>query len=329
MTPSSVDLSPLESIPVELNPVKLNPVKLVFATPRKLPKPDQLGAAVVVLDIAFASNAGGSSFEKVTGRFIQAMGSRLIAWVDHHDSEQHAEYAHDPRFVLHTKAQHGACPEIISETLVSRFPACDTIVCHIDFDGVMSAAKWLRGGSECYPGADLDAFAIDTRSAEPQALAQVLDRALRVRGDEQFLADMVSFLANGAQDPLFLAEAQALGADYLALERNARNLADRYVEVSPGVLLVEVSEAGVEFDRTLLLLLGQQRGKVAVMVNGESSTFAAHYRSGINFLTLFNLSGGMPTVVSIRSSQLENALRTLEHYFSATDSVSANDRGAV
>jgi len=62
----------------------------VLATLRGLPRVDSLGARVVVLDIAFASTAGGQSFEAITLRFIERLGARLCAWVDHHDSLHHA-----------------------------------------------------------------------------------------------------------------------------------------------------------------------------------------------------------------------------------------------
>jgi hypothetical protein len=91
---------------------------LAFASPRKLPKPRDLRGNVVVLDIAFASEAGGQSFETTTLRFIDALGPRLVAWVDHHDSAHHARFAADPRFLLTTKAEHGACPEMVTPALV-------------------------------------------------------------------------------------------------------------------------------------------------------------------------------------------------------------------
>ena len=74
--------------------------ELSFASPRKLPKPKDLRGNVAVLDIAFASEAGGKSFETVTLPLIQDLGPRLAAWVDHHDSAHHARFAGDPRFVL-------------------------------------------------------------------------------------------------------------------------------------------------------------------------------------------------------------------------------------
>ncbi|HEY1536605.1 MAG TPA: hypothetical protein VGF76_21435, partial [Polyangiaceae bacterium] len=117
---------------------------LAFGTPRKLPRASTLLGRVAVLDIAFAGAGSGGGFPKITLPFIDALGERLRAWVDHHDHEEHENYAKDPRFVLSTKAEHGACPEMITEELVARVGVIDTIVCHTDFDGLASAAKWMR-----------------------------------------------------------------------------------------------------------------------------------------------------------------------------------------
>ena len=93
---------------------------LAFGTPRKLPKAASLTGRVAVLDIAFAGAGSGGGFPKITLPFIEGLGDRLGMWVDHHDSEEHALYAGDPRFVLSTKAEHGACPEMITPELVAR-----------------------------------------------------------------------------------------------------------------------------------------------------------------------------------------------------------------
>src|SRR3954454_5970728 len=114
-----------------------------FLTPRTLPPADRLSGRVAVLDIAFASEGGGSSFDKTTLPFIRGLGSQLAAWVDHHDHDRHADFAGDPRFVLATKAQHGACPEMVTPEVVARIGPVETIVCHTDFHGLCSAGKWM------------------------------------------------------------------------------------------------------------------------------------------------------------------------------------------
>src|SRR4029078_2529147 len=63
-----------------------------FLTPRTLPPASHVPRRVAVLDIAFASEGGGTSFQKVTLPFIEGLGVRLAAWVDHHDHDRHTDY---------------------------------------------------------------------------------------------------------------------------------------------------------------------------------------------------------------------------------------------
>ena len=114
---------------------------LVFASPRKLPRAGSLVGRVVVLDIAFASLSIGKGFDKTTGKLIEQLGPRLARWVDHHDHPLHVRFSGDERFVLCTKAEHGACPEMIDPALVRATGPVDTIVCHFDLDGLYAAAK--------------------------------------------------------------------------------------------------------------------------------------------------------------------------------------------
>lgn len=286
--------------------------QLSFATPRKLPKPRDIEGRVAVLDIAFASEAGGQSFEKVTLPFITGLGTRLAAWVDHHDSSHHARYAEDPRFLLRTKAQHGACPEMITEAVVEAAGKVDTIVCHGDFDGLASAAKWMRRGEEPYVGCDTDARAIDTRLGVPSATAVRFDRAIRARGrDHALMGLIVRHLATGLSDVSLWQLIDEAGAAVVPLEERARKLAQRYERIGPDAVIVDATDREGPYDKTLLLLLGQERARTAVVLDGESATFAARFDSGINFLTLFGISGGMPTVVSIQRSRLGAALAKL------------------
>jgi len=292
---------------------------LAFATPRKLPRPADVHGRVVVLDVAFASEASGGGFEKLTKPFIDGLGTRLAAWIDHHDHVLHAKYSKDPRFVLATKAEHGACPEMVTPELVARVGHVDTIVCHTDFDGLCSAAKWMCDGREPYAGADDDARAIDTRIGKPSAIADRIDRAIRARPrDAALLGLIVRHLASGLRDPSLWAAIDEAGSKLVALEAEARRVAERYrrLELS-GVAgpktaaFVEASEWHGRYDKTLLLLLGQERADVAAVVDRDTITFAAPFDSGVNFLKLLGLSGGMPTLVSIPKTGLVDALRRL------------------
>ncbi len=285
---------------------------LAFASPRKLPKPKDLRGAVAVLDIAFASEAGGQSFETVTFPFIQGLGARLAAWVDHHDSIHHAKFAGDPRFLLRTKAEHGACPELVTPEVCARAGKVDTLVCHVDFDGLASGAKWIRGGVEPYEGCDADARAVDTRVGEVGPVGVRLDRAIRARPrDHALFGIIVRHLASGLADKSLWIPIDRAGAELAEIEAETRRIATRYARVSRDLIMVDASSRGGQYDKTLLLLIGQERARMSAVIDGESVTFAAPFDSGVNFLTAFGISGGMPTRVSIQRSKLDAALTAL------------------
>lgn len=303
-------------------------VTVVFATPRRLPKLRDLVGRVVVLDVAFASESGGrrGEFEHTTQRLIDALGPRLAAWVDHHDSAHHARFASDPRFVLATKAAHGACPEMVTPELVSRVGRVETVVCHTDFDGLASAAKWLLGGAEPYPGCDDDARAIDTRKGLPSGTGAQLDRALRARPrDEAVLCAVLDLLTARLQHDSWEVIDDA-ARELAPREEEAGRLSHRYEMASSELALcdLDVAGRGGPYDKTLLLLLGQELARMAVVVDGDTATFAAPYDSGVDFVARFGLSGGMPTMVSIHRGHLADALAAL----GAEPSLVARYRGA-
>jgi len=285
---------------------------LSYGTPRKLPRASDLRGRVVVVDVAFAAaGAGGASFEKTTKPFIDGLGDRLAMWVDHHDHQKHALYDGDPRFVLRTKAQHGACPEMVTPELVQRAGPIDTIVCHTDFDGLCAAAKWARGGLEPYPGADRDAHAIDTRLGTPSDLAQMIDRALRGKPTDEGLRGLiVRFLAEGATDKGLREPIEAAALVFKNHEEEARRLAHQY-ELHGDVALVDASHARTHYDKTLLLLLGQERATISVVYDKTTVTAAARFDSGVDLLQKLGLEGGMPTRVSVTISKLGFVLERL------------------
>lgn len=283
---------------------------LAFLTPRTLPRAATLSGRVAVLDVAFAAEGGGSSFEKVTRPFIDALGARLCAWVDHHDHERHADYAHDPRFLLRTKAQHGACPEMVTPELVARLGPADTVAMHLDLDGLYAGAKWIRGGREIYPGADDDARAVDTRRGTPGPTADRIDRALRARfRDDALKRRIVHYLVGGARDPDAWADIDAAAKLIDPLLDEARRHAERY-RVDGQVAYVRV-DSPVPYDKTELLLLGQQRARIAIVHASGSLSIAADFESGLDFVTMFGLGGGMPTRVSVPESRLQEVLDRL------------------
>jgi hypothetical protein len=187
----------------------------------------------------------------------------------------------------------------------------DTICCHTDFDGLCSAAKWIRGGVEPYPGADDDARAVDTRLGKPSERANVLDRALRARPRDDALRGLiVKFLADGASDLELYRTIERASEALLAREEEARRIARGY-QVKNEIAFVEVPAAHAPFDKTLLLLLGQERARISIALDENALTIAARFDSGIDLLERLGLQGGMPTVVSVAPSQRAEVLRKL------------------
>jgi hypothetical protein len=281
----------------------------VFASPRVLPKAEKVTGRVVVLDIAFAATVGSTvSFALTTKPFIDGLGDRLAAWVDHHDHERHAEMARDPRFVLATKAQHGACPEMVTPELVRQTGPIDSIVTHVDLDGLYAAAKWILDGKEPYAGADDDARAVDTRIGEPGPIATRIDRALRAKfRDDQLKRAVVHFLVGGMKpgphDDL-IAEA---AAEFERRDVATQELAKRFT-IRGRVAIVDTAGSSGQFDKTDLLLAGQARAPVSIVRDSGMLTIAAGFDSGWDYVSLFELGGGMPTRVTIPEQKLDQVI---------------------
>ena len=283
--------------------------QLYFTSPRVLPRASKLHGRVVVLDVAFAATIGTTvSFDLITRPFLEALGDRLAAWVDHHDHEQHAAYAGDPRFVLSTKAEHGACPEMVTPELVRQTGPIDCICTHVDLDGLYAAAKWILDGKEPYRGADDDARAVDTRVGTPGPIATRIDRALRAKfRDDHLKRAVVQYLVGGqkpgAQDEMIAAAA----AEFELRDATTRALAGRFT-IRGRVAVVDTAGAQGQFDKTDLLLAGQARAPVAIVRDSGMLTIAAGFDSGWDFVTLFAIGGGMPTRVTIPEQKLDDVI---------------------
>lgn len=285
--------------------------QLEFSTPRTLPDARTLAGRVVVLDIAFAAAGLGTPFETVTGKFLEELGDRLAAWVDHHDHELHARFADDPRFVLATKAEHGACPEMVTPELVARVGPVDTIVAHMDLDGLYAAAKWILGGREPYPGADDDARAVDTRMGEPSAQARMIDEALRARFRDAALKHrVVRWLVGGLKDKEHRAVIAEAAEQFQKSHGETQRLAGKF-RIRGRIAYVDARVARGPYDKTELLLAGQKRAPIAMVQDSGMITIAAAFDSGWNFVDLLALGGGMPTRVSVAEGRLEETLRLI------------------
>jgi len=286
--------------------------QLAFASPRLLPRAQALVGRVVVLDIAFAATVGDSvSFDKITAPFLADLGDRLAAWVDHHDHERHASFRGDPRFQLATKAEHGACPEMVTPELVRQTGPIDTILTHVDLDGLYAAAKWILGGREPYPGADDDARCVDTRIGEPSKVATRIDRALRARfRDDQLKRAVVLWLVAGMRPGAHADVIEEAARAFDARAEGTAQLARRY-HIDGRVAWVDTHGSKIPFDKTDLLLAGQQRAPVAMVLDSGNLTIAAAFGSGWDFVRLLELGGGMPTRVTVPEGRFSAALRQI------------------
>ncbi len=283
--------------------------QLWFASPRLLPRADKLQGRVVVLDIAFAATVGTSvSFELTTKPFLDGLGDRLAAWVDHHDHEKHAAYAGDPRFVLSTKAEHGACPEMVTPELVRQTGPIDCICTHVDLDGLYAAAKWILGGKEPYAGADDDARAVDTRVGTPGPIALRIDRALRAKfRDDQLKRGVVQFLVGGMKPGAHDDVIRDAAAEFERRDGRTQELAKRFT-IRGRVAVVDTQGSAGQFDKTDLLLAGQAKAPVSIVRDSGMLTIAAPFDSGWDFVALFALGGGMPTRVTIPEAKLDDVI---------------------
>lgn len=285
---------------------------LVFASPRVLPRPAKLEGRVVVVDVAFAATVGTSvSFELTTLPFIKGLGARLAAWVDHHDHERHGDFRDDRRFVLSTKAEHGACPEMVTPELVRTVGPIDTICAHVDLDGLYAAAKWVMDGVEPYPGADDDARAVDTRIGTPGPIAMRVDRALRARfRDDQLKRAVVWWLAGGMKPGTHADVIDEAAREFEERAQGTAALASRFA-IKGRVAWVDTAVSKLPFDKTDLLLAGQARAPVSMVKDSGQLTIAAAFGSGWDFVRLLELGGGMPTRVTVPESRFVEALRRI------------------
>jgi hypothetical protein len=294
------------------NPLPHTPIpQLFFASPRALPRAETVPGRVVVLDIAFAASGAGVSFDTVTAPFIDGLGARLAAWVDHHDHDRHVEFAHDSRFVLATKAQHGACPEMVTPAIVREAGPVDSIVAHFDLDGLYAAAKWILDGVEPYPGADADARCVDTRTCEPGPIAARIDRALRARfRDAALKRAVVLWLTGGMRNQGHDAAIEAAAAEFARRAAGTDELARRFA-VRGRVAYVDTGARPPAYDKTDLLLRGQALADVAVVHDSGMVTIAAAFDSGWDFVAMLGLDGGMPTRVTVPESRLDEAIAAI------------------
>ncbi|MBM65417.1 MAG: hypothetical protein CMH55_04190 [Myxococcales bacterium] len=289
----------------------MSKAEVFFATPFRLPSPEELGDRVVVLDIAFCATGPNRSYESITRPFIESLGTRLKLWVDHHDHERNEDWAEDERFVLVSRDQHPACPELITPARVQGAGPIDTIVCHHDFDGIASAARFLLGGEDPYPGCELDARAIDSRVGKASAHAERLAGALAVRHDDVMRRLVLGALVHGRESSEQAKQIDRAYESHQKRARRARELAATGERIG-SVLLMDNRGHREKADRTVALLEGQKRAPVAVFLAGDGRvTVACDAALDLDLCALFETGGGMRNRVTLTIDRLDEVLRKL------------------
>lgn len=257
-------------------------MRLVYVeTPKRLPSPPPLGR-VVTLDLAFAA---GDRFETASRPFIESLGLRLARWIDHHPHPAWARYQDDPRFLLVDKATAPACPELITPELVGEVGEVDHIFAHADFDGVLSAVKFLRGGIAAYEEADEDARAIDAPgrgfvcSARGQRLADAIDRSRDAypKQHPRFLLALTEALVEGKEPPSLTTRIDALADEARARrERLAPLLADARRD-HPEILVLSLDRMISPSDKKHLLVHLEEEATIAVIEEPQAVTVATFH----------------------------------------------------
>ena len=273
-------------------------MRVVFVEqPGNLPAPPSEGR-VAVVDVAFA---GGDNFEKSTVPFLEALGSRLAIWIDHHEHPLGwARYRDDARFVLVPNRVAHACPELVTPEVVRRAGKVDAIVAHADLDGLLSAVKFLRGGDPPWPEADEDARAADSPgrghaySARARLLSDALDYAqsdLRTAQRESLRQEIVAALVAGAIPAALQERIEKLARAQEEALQPVEGLAATGREEAAGVLVVRVPKALPRPVKKALLSRLEERAPVGVVVEGRAVT-AATFRAEIDLALCDELNAG-------------------------------------
>ena len=141
----------------------------------------------------------------------------------------------------------------------------------------------------------------------------LIDRALRARHrDDGLKGVIVRYLAGGAGDKGLLEPIREAAKTLDGRERESQRLATRYT-VANNIAFCDATERGGHYDKTLLLLLGQELARVSVVLDETTVTAAAAFDSGVDLVALLGLTGGMPTRVSVERARLDELMTALRN----------------
>ncbi|WP_373046690.1 hypothetical protein [Vulgatibacter sp.] len=247
-------------------------------SPKQLPAPPKQGR-VVTLDLAFAAE---DRYERATRPFIEALGDRLAAWIDHHPHPAWSAYAGDPRFVLVDKATAPACPQLVTPERIAAIGEIDHLFAHADFDGWLSTVKYLNGGSEPWPGADEDARAIDAPgqgfrcSARGQRIADAVARSRDAAPTkhEALLRELAEALLGGEIPQPLQHKIDSLAGELRARRASLESLLEQAEDDHPGILVLSLQKMISPGDKKFLLQTLEERATIGVVEEPTSVTVA-------------------------------------------------------
>lgn len=255
------------------------PVIHVVRQPFALPTPPDV--PFVVLDVAFA---GGNATHR-THEFIEAAGDNLRLWVDHHEHPQAwPVYENDERFVLVSSRQAHACPELVTPEVVERAGKVQAILAHHDFDGLMSAVRFILGGREPYEGADEDARAADApgrghvsspRGARLSAALSEAGAQFEFEPFQDFYRDVAESLITGEESMMLRLVIDGFERDAQDVLRRAQLLAaNRRIE-APGVCVLRL-EAQLDGNmRRAVLSILEDDATIGLVLEGTPKRYWA------------------------------------------------------
>jgi hypothetical protein len=217
---------------------------------------------------------------------------------------------------------------MVTPELVRTVGPVDTICAHVDLDGLYAAAKWILGGDEPYAGADDDARCVDTRIGEPGPIATRIDQALRAKfRDDQLKRAVVMWLVGGrkrgAHDDLI----EEAAFEFSQRAAGTAPLRQRY-SVRGRVAVVDATAARTPYDKTDLLLAGQELAPVSMVRDSGNATIAASFSSGWDFVRLLELGGGMPTRVTVPDARWQEAIEKINAAPAPTPRAAIDPEGA-
>jgi hypothetical protein len=267
-----------------------------------LPKPP--AGRVVVVDVAFAA---GNQWKSKTKPFIDALGDRLVRYIDHHEHRTGwPAVVDDPRFLLVPNRIAHACPELVTPEVAKACGALDAVVAHADFDGALSAVKLLRGGIAPWASADEDARAVDspgrghTLSDVGARISLAMDEAsCRYEREAQlaFLSRVSWALVDGDNDPVLDDELDTLSSAARAAEVEGRALAQAHGGLeAPGVFVVRVDRKQDNRVRRSLLMYAEERATIGALWEpdpaGGAWVTAATYDGTLDLEDVTGFEGG-------------------------------------